>query len=404
MTEESRDVLLVLNAGSSGIKFSLYHMDYDSLSGPQCLGGGSFNVLHDTEHLIFRRSGVQMQNEEQWPCTVASLPSGTLFNLLDWIEHHYGWQICSVAHRVVHGGDRIEVAQRVDDQVIAQIQALIPMAPLHQVQCLAPIIYLASEHPSLPQFACFDTAFHHTLDPLEATYGLPRALTEEGLRHYGFHGLSYEYIASVLPSYDKQAAEGRTIVAHLGSGASLCAMHNGISRATSMGFSTLDGLLMGTRPGHLDPGLLLYLMRERGMSAKAIEYLLYHECGLLGVSGGISSDMRELHASKAPEAKEAIALFIRSVVRGIGAMAAVLGGVDALVFTGGIGEHAAEVRNEILDGCRWLGVHCEDKQNVDSSGCLSMPGSSVSAWLIPTDENLLMARHVFKASMIKTSH
>ncbi|MFJ5235882.1 hypothetical protein ACIP86_03935 [Pseudomonas neuropathica] len=207
-----------------------------------------------------------------------------------------------------------------------------------------------------------------------------------------------------MPRYDQRAAEGKTIVAHLGSGASLCGMHNGVSRATSMGFSTLDGVLMGTRPGHIDPGLLLYLIREHGMSAKSLEDLLYHQCGLLGVSGGISSDMRELQASVAPEAKEAIALFVRSVVREIGTMAAILGGVDALVFTGGIGEHAAQVRTQILEGCRWLGLKRADQLSTESSGCLSMPDSPVSAWVIPTDENLIMARHVFELSKIKVCH
>lgn len=393
MTDESRHVLLVLNAGSSGIKFSLYQTNIDTWRGPECLGSGSFNVHRDTEHLIFNRTGAHTQKEEQWPRNDASPPGGTLFNLMDWIERHYAWQICAAAHRVVHGGDRIEAAQRVDDSVIADLQALIPMAPLHQAQCLAPILYLAREHPGLAQFVCFDTAFHYTLDPLEVSYGLPRALTAQGLRRYGFHGLSYEYIASVLPRYDKRAAKGKTIVAHLGSGASLCAMRNSVSRATSMGFSTLDGVVMGTRPGHLDPGILLFLMRERGMSVTSLEHLLYHECGLLGVSGGISSDMHELQASEAPEAKEAVALFVRSVVREIGAYAAVLGGVDALVFTGGIGEHATEVRTTILDGCRWLGVHRNDDEANELSECLSMRDSPVSVWVIPTDENLIIARH-----------
>lgn len=396
MTDESRHVLLVLNAGSSGIKFSLYQTNLDTSREPECLGSGSFNVRHDTEHLIFNRTGAHTQNEEQWPRNDASSPSGTLFNLMDWIDRHFAWQICAAAHRVVHGGDRIEAAQRVDDSVIADLQALIPMAPLHQAQCLAPILYLAREHPGLAQFVCFDTAFHSTLDPLEVSYGLPRALTAQGLRRYGFHGLSYEYIASVLPRYDTRAAEGKTIVAHLGSGASLCAMRNSVSRATSMGFSTLDGVLMGTRPGHLDPGILLYLMRECGMSVTSLEHLLYHECGLLGVSGGISSDMRELQASETPEAKEAVALFVRSVVGEIGAYAAVLGGLDALVFTGGIGEHAPEVRTAILDGCQWLGVQRNDDEANALSGCLSMPDSAVSAWVIPTDENLNMARHVLR--------
>lgn len=395
MTDKLPPVLLVLNAGSSGIKFSLYHAGGDAWDELECLGSGSFNVHHNTEHLIFKKTGVQTQKEQQWQHHDALPPGGTLTNLMGWIDRQYAWQICAAVHRVVHGGDRCEAVQRVDDSVMAELQALVPMAPLHQDRCLAPINYLKREHPGLAQFVCFDTAFHHTLDSLELSYGLPRALTAQGLRRYGFHGISYEYIASVLPRYDKRAANGRTIVAHLGSGASLCAMHNGISRATSMGFSTLDGLLMGTRPGHIDPGILLYLIRERGMSAQSLEHLLYHECGLLGVSGGISSDMRELHASAAPEAKEAVELFVRSVVRGIGTYAAVLGGLDALVFTGGIGEHAGHTRDAILDGCRWLGIQRNDIEE-NHPGCLSTPDSPVSAWMIPTDENLIMARHALR--------
>jgi acetate kinase len=279
---------------------------------------------------------------------------------------------------------------------MAEMEALTPLAPLHQGQCLLPISYLIDEHPQLPQFACFDTAFHQTLAPQEYTYGLPRALTELGVRRYGFHGLSYEYIASVLPAYDKKAARGRTIVAHLGNGASLCAMNNGVSRATTMGFSTLDGVLMGTRPGRLDPGVLLYLMRERGLSLKSLEHLLYHECGLYGVSGGVGSDMRVLASSPAAEAKEAIALFVHSVVREIGTMAAALGGVDALVFTAGIGEHAIAVRNAILEGCQWLGLQPMETTR-EGPVRLSRLGSVVSAWVIPTDENLMMARHALRA-------
>ncbi|MCO7613968.1 propionate kinase [Pseudomonas chlororaphis] len=393
MTDDSSPVLLVLNAGSSGIKFSLYHTAVDAEGEPHCLGSGTFNVQHDTEHLIFRHSGVPRQQEEQWPRNDAASSSVTLFNLMDWIERHCHGTIRAAVHRVVHGGTCTEVVRRIDPQLMAQMQARVPMAPLHQARCLAPISYLAGEHPGLLQFACFDTAFHSTLDPLETDYGLPRALTERGLRRYGFHGLSYAYIASVLPRYDPRAAAGRTIVAHLGSGASLCALDNGVSRATSMGFSTLDGVLMGTRPGHLDPGILLYLLRECGMTPQALEHLLYHQCGLLGVSGGLSSDMRELQASAAPEARHAIALFVRSVVREIGTLAAVLGGIDALVFTAGIGEHAPEVRSAILDGCRWLGLRPQTQQTHDASGCLSQPGSEVTAWVIPTDENLIMARH-----------
>lgn len=278
---------------------------------------------------------------------------------------------------------------------MADLRALTPLAPLHQAQCLAPVAWLSERHPGLAQYACFDTAFHHTLDPLETSFGLPHSFTSQGLRRYGFHGLSYEYIASVLPQYDPRAAEGRTIVAHLGSGASLCGMINRVSRATTMGFSTLDGVLMATRPGRIDPGILLYLMREKGMSVAALERLLYHQCGLLGVSGGISGDVRELLASEACEAKAAIDLFIRSVVREIGMLAAVLGGLDALVFTGGVGEHATQVRQGILEGCRWLGLQPHRRERSGASRPSSQ-ANAVNAWVIATNENLVMARHALR--------
>lgn len=394
MTDHSRPSLLVLNVGSSSVKFSLYDAT-DAPAQDPCLGHGSFEVHRDTERLIFRHADGTRQNA-QWPRTDGPADSGTLRNMMGWIEQHTEGHLCAAAHRVVHGGDRTLTGARVDPALMGELQALIPMAPLHQPRCLAPIHYLAREHGGLAQYACFDTAFHHTLDPLETSFGLPRAMTEQGLRRYGFHGLSYEYIAGVLPEYDERAAKGRTIVAHLGNGASLCALHNRVSRATTMGFSTLDGLLMGTRPGRLDPGVLLYLMRERGMDAEALEDLLYHQCGLLGVSGGIASDMRELADSTAPAAAQAIALFVRSVVREIGAMTAVLGGLDALILTGGIGENSAPVRNAILDGCAWLGLQHSSSPNTPQSACLSLPDSKVCAWTLPTDENAVIARHALK--------
>lgn len=397
MTDMSRQVLLVLNAGSSGMKFSLYATVADGGSRPRCYGQGVFELTPERSSLVFRRTGSPSLDQQQWPRGAASSQQGTLLNLMQWIEQHTDWHICAAAHRVVHGGVRADAVCRVDPQLMAEMEALTPLAPLHQGQCLLPISYLLDEHPDLPQFACFDTAFHQTLDPEEYTYGLPRALTEQGVRRYGFHGLSYEYIASVLPDCDEQAAQGRTIVAHLGNGASLCAMEKGMSRATTMGFSTLDGLLMGTRPGRLDPGVLLYLMRERGLSPKALEHLLYHECGLLGVSGGIGSDMRVLASSPAPEARQAIALFVHSVVREVGTMAAALGGLDALVLTAGIGEHAISVRNAILEGCRWLGLQPMPAEAREGTVRLSRPESAVSAWVIPTDENLMMARHALRA-------
>jgi acetate kinase len=389
-------LLLVLNAGSSSLKFSLYSAEVHHGQPLQSLGHGSVVTEHKTEQLAFEinQSGTGLQ--EEWPCSDPPDHAVTLAKLMDWIARTIEGQIVAAAHRVVHGGQRTAVAAKVNPALLEEMNALVPMAPLHQPLCLAPVVYLAQKHQGLAQFVCFDTAFHHTLDPLEVSFGLPRALTEQGVRRYGFHGLSYEYIAGVLPDCDPRAAQGKTVVAHLGNGASLCAMRNGVSCATTMGFSTLDGLIMGTRPGRLDPGILLYLMRERGMGVQELEQLLYHRCGLLGVSGGIASDMRELSASSLPQAKEAIALFVRSVVREIGALAAVLGGLDALVFTGGIGEHAIEVRNAILDGCSWLGLERDNPVPHALGNCLSRRSSRVSAWTIATDENAIIAKHALR--------
>lgn len=395
MTARSQDMLLVLNVGSSSLKFSLFNAG-SAAAVPEALGRGAIVTVKGAERLVFEDARLGFQREDGWLCGDSQDISVTLCALMNWIGKNIDGEIVAGAHRVVHGGNRVEVAERVDDALLNALAALHPMAPLHQRRCLRPIDYLARERRGLPQIACFDTAFHHTLSALESTFGLPREMTRQGLRRYGFHGLSYEYIASVLPDYDTRAAEGKTIVAHLGSGASLCALRNGVSCATTMGFSTLDGLLMGTRPGRLDPGVLLYLMQEHGMNAQELEQLLYHRCGLLGVSGGIASDIRELSASLLPEAREAIALFVRSVVREIGALAAVLGGLDALVFTGGIGEHAAEVRNAILDGCRWLGLEPGWDASHVPSNRLSRAESPVSAWKIATDENAIIAKHALR--------
>jgi len=389
-------LLLVLNAGSSSLKFSLYSAEVHHEQPVQSIGHGSIVMEQQTERLVFERTLSGACLEDEWSCSDPPDHAVTLVKLMHWIARTIEGEIVAAAHRVVHGGQRTAVAARVDPALLDEMTALIPMAPLHQPLCLAPIVYLAQHQQGLAQFVCFDTAFHHTLDPLEVSFGLPRELTEQGVRRYGFHGLSYEYIASVLPDCDPRAAQGKTIVAHLGNGASLCAMRNGVSCATTMGFSTLDGVIMGTRPGRLDPGILLYLMRERGMSAQELEQLLYHRCGLLGASGGIASDMRELSASPLPEAKHAVALFVRSVVREIGALAAVLGGLDALVFTGGIGEHATDVRNAILNGCSWLGLERDHEVTHPRGNCLSRRGSRVSAWTIATDENAIIAKHALR--------
>jgi acetate kinase len=271
--------------------------------------------------------------------------------------------------------------------------ATVPLAPLHLPHNLEPIDALAELYPQLPQAACFDTGFHATTTRIERLFGLPRAMTEAGIERYGFHGLSYEYIAGRLAQLDAEAAAGRTLVAHLGNGASVCAMTGGRSVATSMGFSALDGLVMGTRCGSLDPGVIIYLLRERGYDAATLEHLLYHESGLLGISGGISSDMRDLMHSDEIAAREAIDVFVHRLVREIGALAATAGGFDTLVFTGGIGEHSPAIRAAACTALQWLGVELDIAANSANAQRLHGSGSRVQVWMIPTDEELVIARH-----------
>ena len=307
-------------------------------------------------------------------------------------EHSGGQTLVAVGHRVVHGGAKYARPVRVDEAVMTELEALAPLAPLHQPHNLAPIRVLQAEAPGLAQVACFDTAFHRTQSKLATTFPLPRAITAAGVQRYGFHGLSYEYIASALPHVDANASRGRCVVAHLGNGASMCAMRDGASVATTMGFTALDGLMMGTRAGAIDPGVILYLIEAQGMDSHAIGRLLYHESGLLGVSG-VSSDMRTLLASEAPDAAFAVELFCHRASRELGSLAAALQGLDALVFTGGIGENAAPVRASIARNAAWLGVDLDDDANRENAACISTRASRVAAYVIPTDEALMIARH-----------
>jgi acetate kinase len=296
----------------------------------------------------------------------------------------------AAGHRVVHGGADFTAPVRVDAAVLAALDALVPLAPLHQPHNLAAIRAVSAAAPDLPQVACFDTAFHATIPAVAQAFALPRTLAAEGIRRYGFHGLSYEAIAARLPEVLGPRADGRVIVAHLGNGASLCAMRGRASVASTMGFTALDGLMMGTRTGTIDPGVLLHLMEAKGWDAARLGRLLYKESGLLGVSG-LSSDMRALLASDAPEAAEAVALFVYRAVREIGSLAAALGGLDALVFTAGIGEHAAPVRAAIVAGCAWLGLTLDTAANAAGGPRISGPGPA-SAWVVPTDEEGVIAR------------
>ncbi len=388
------DAILVLNAGSSSIKFSVFpgHVRPDRTD---LLCDGECEGIGDRLHFTAKdRAGVSLIDESP----EGSTHEDALSELLRWMERYFrNHRLVAAGHRVVHGGLRYTSPVRIDATVIDELRRLIPLAPLHQPHHLAAMAAISKLHPTLPQIACFDTAFHHTQPEVATSFALPRRLTAEGIRRYGFHGLSYEYIAGVLPDFLGQvAADGRVVVAHLGSGASMCALNVRKSVATTMGFTALDGLPMSRRCGNLDPGVVLYLIQEKSMTADEINTLLYQDSGLLGVSG-ISDDMRVLLASDRPSAMQAIALFVYRVNRELGSMAAALGGLDALVFTAGIGEHSSEIRRLVCEGANWLGLDLDQSANAAGGPRITTPGSRTSAWVIPTDEDLMIARHTWAA-------
>ena len=300
--------------------------------------------------------------------------------------------MAAFGHRVVHGGVKYDAPVRVNEAVLNDLAVLQPLAPLHQPHNLTPIRAVLNAAPQIPQVACFDTAFHRTQSNLAQAFARPRRLAEEGVRRYGFHGLSYEFLVLSLKELAPDLADKRIVFAHLGNGASLCAVKDGRSVASTMGFTAVDGLMMGTRCGSIDPGAILYMMQRHGMDAAAIEGLIYRQSGLLGVSG-ISSDMRALRASSDPAAKEAIALFVYRIVRELGSLVTALGGLDALVFSAGIGEHDALARAEVVDGSRWTGAILDPARSAQNEGFISVDNSSVAVWVIPTDEERLIARH-----------
>ena len=310
-----------------------------------------------------------------------------------WLRERYGGgHVCGVGHRVVHGGAQYAGPTIVTPAVLEDLRRLIPLAPLHQPYNLAAIEAVWERLPDVPQVACFDTSFHRGQPPVAELVPLPREIRDAGVQRYGFHGLSYEYIASVLPSVAPEIAKGRVIVAHLGSGASMCALRNGKSVDSTLGFTALDGLCMGTRPGAVDPGVILHLFQGLGLSAKEVETILYKKSGLIGISGS-SNDMRDLLASAEPAARLAVDYFVYRAAKEIGALAAVLGGIDALVFTAGIGENSAEIRKRICEASAWLGIDIDDGANTRKGPCISSTASKVSAWMIPTNEELMIARH-----------
>lgn len=384
------DAILVLNAGSSSIKFSLFAARDAQLA---LVVGGQVSGIYTAPAFVATDATGQQVGEQRWD-RAGFGHDPALAHIIDWIRARYGGdhRLAAVGHRVTHGGSAYSAPVRLDSAVVARLETLIPLSPLHLPHNLAPIRALLARAPELPQVGCFDTAMHRTIPLLERMFALPWDLNEAGVRRYGFHGLSYEYIAGVLPQFDERAARGRTAVLHLGSGASLCALAAGRSVATTMGFTALDGLPMGTRCGALDPGVILYLMDQRGMDARAIETLLYTKSGLLGVSG-ISSDMRALHASGEPRAALAIDLFVHRIGRELGSLAAVLGGLDAIVFTAGIGEHDAIVRAGVCRHAAWLGVELDARANDAGGPRISTASSRTAAWVIPTNEELVIARH-----------
>jgi len=388
------DLILVVNAGSSSIKFSGYPvMDQQE---PPLLFKGQIDSIGLAPRMTAKDANGATIAEKSWPPD-AKLDHEALFeDLMGWAPSHLGGRApVAVGHRVVHGGTAFAEATLIDDAALAALQSLCPLAPLHQPHHLAAIRAIAAVAPSLPQVACFDTAFHHGQPPVAQRFALPRELHDAGVRRYGFHGLSYDYIASALRERAPDIARGRVVAAHLGSGASLCAMRDGKSIDSTMGFTALDGLPMGTRCGALDPGVILYLLRERGMNADAIEKLLYHQSGLLGVSG-ISSDMRVLLHSDDCRAKEAVDMFVYRVARELGALTATLGGLDGLVFTAGIGEHSPEIRRRVCERSGWLDIELDLAANEQGAECISTAASRVSVRVIATDEERTIARQTIK--------
>jgi acetate kinase len=390
------DTILVVNAGSSSVKFQVFAVDGDGRLRRQVKGQmdgiGSRPRLRvtgsDGDTLADRVYKIEQVPDVTSALTVAG----------SWLRDELGVSPMAVGHRVVHGGPDYDRPVLIDHGVVTRLERFTSLAPLHQPYNLAPIRSLLANLPKLPQIACFDTAFHRKHDPLADHYAIPRQLHAEGVRRYGFHGLSYEYIAKALPHVAPDIAGGRVIVAHLGSGASMCALKAGQSVESTMGFSALDGLAMGTRPGQLDPGVVLYLISEKGMSASDVQNFLYRECGLKGLSG-ISNDMRELETSKDPPAAFAVDYFVYRAGLNAGMLAAALQGIDAFVFTAGIGENSVDIRKKIAEKLGWLGVALDPAENSNHALKISRPDSKVPVYVVPTDEELMIAQHTLSFLM-----
>ena len=381
------DTILVVNAGSSSLKFQLF-----GVSGLTCLVKGQMDGVGVRPRLRAEGADKVTLIDETYPQeTIPDLPSA-IRTAGTWLRETQNFNLIAVGHRVVHGGPDYDRPVLIDQEVLARLERYVPLAPLHQPNNLAPIRSLLTSRPELPQVACFDTAFHRGHSAVADHYALPSRFYAEGVRRYGFHGLSYEYIAKRLHQVAPQVADGRIVVAHLGSGASMCALAGGRSVESTFGFTALDGLPMGTRPGQLDPGVVLYLVGEKGMSPAAVQDLFYHECGLKGLSG-LSNDVRELEASSDPKAAFALEYFAYRVGLYAGMLAAALGGLDAFVFTAGIGENSVTMRARIADKLAWLGIAFDRGANAAQKLLISQPESRVALYVVPTNEELMIAQH-----------
>ena len=381
---------VVVNAGSSSLKFSVFGRP--ATQHWRLEARGQVEGIGSDPRFAAKDGTGQSVADQKLDGSVKDARSAISF-VADWLRGHFGRaDVRGVGHRIVHGGARYTGPTIVTPEILEDLRGLIPLAPLHQPYNLAAIEAVWERIPGVPQVACFDTSFHRGQPAVAELVPLPAEIRNAGVQRYGFHGLSYEYIASVLPSVAPEIAGGRVIVAHLGSGASMCALKNGKSVDSTLGFTALDGLCMGTRPGAVDPGVVLYLFQGLGLSVKEVEAVLYKKSGLLGVSG-ISNDMRALLASSEPAARLAVEYFVYRAAKEIGALAAVLGGIDGLVFTAGIGENSPEIRKRICEASAWLGIEVDDEANAGKGPRISTQASAVSAWMIPTNEELMIARH-----------
>jgi acetate kinase len=385
-----KDYALVLNAGSSSLKFCVFHRPEDE--GWRLDSRGQVEGVGSSPRIVAKNADDRVLVDQSLDSDVRD-GRDALAALSVWLTSTYrDARVLGVGHRVVHGGPRHARPTIITPEILKELRDLEPLAPLHQPYNLAAIEAVAERLPSVPQVACFDTSFHRTQPAVAELVPLPSEIRLKGVQRYGFHGLSYEYISSVLPQVAPRIAEGRVIVAHLGSGASLCAMRNRKSVDNSLGFTALDGICMGTRPGSVDPGVILYLFQELKLSAEEVETILYKKSGLLGISG-VSNDMRKLLESSDPQAQLAVEYFVYRAAKEIGALAAALGGVDGLVFTAGIGENSPEIRKRICEASAWLGIELDQDLNTRKMGRISSSESKVSVWIIPTNEELMIAKH-----------